>query len=187
LRRAEDALALIKRYSPLHYARVVRQLARLWVHVLPKPGACYLDSLNACILDERYILNEATTIERIAMSIVHEATHARLDAKGILYDEMLRARVEAACMRRERAFVADLPDNAQLQEEIERKLDYYTTNTGYFSDANSRERVTEGEIETLGYLGLPNWLARAALKLRPAISSMQKMMRRLRRPSNAGA
>src|SRR5882672_5044421 len=129
LRRVEDALHLIKRQSPLHYSRVIRHLERVWVHILPDSLACYQHSLKACILDERYVLDETTTQERIATTIIHEATHARLESWGISYDEKLRPRIEAICFRRELTFAANLPDSAQLQEELARKIEWYGTNT----------------------------------------------------------
>src|SRR6188508_1363170 len=112
LRRVEDALSLIKQYSPLQYSRVTRDLARIWVFVLSDAGAQYNHSLNACMLDERYVTN--STVERIASTIVHEATHARLERLRITYDEKFRSRIELICLRRELAFVTKLPNAAEL-------------------------------------------------------------------------
>ncbi len=36
LRRVGDALELIKRHNSLHYSRVIHNLDRVWVHVLPR-------------------------------------------------------------------------------------------------------------------------------------------------------
>jgi hypothetical protein len=177
LRRVEDALRLIKRYGPLHYSRVIRHLERVWVHILPDSRACYQRSLKACVLDERYVLDEATTLEQIASTIIHEATHARLESWGINYDEKLRPRIEAICFRRELAFASNLPDSAQLQEEITRTIEWYGTNADYFSDTGFRERYTQGEIEAFHYVGTPDWLIRVMLTLRPMIIAIRRLLR----------
>jgi hypothetical protein len=45
--------------------------------------------LNACLLDERVVASETTTLEWIASTIVHEATHARLEKWGIAQDKWI--------------------------------------------------------------------------------------------------
>ena len=92
LTRVERALLLIQQHSPLDHARVVRELERIWVDLSFHGLGEYRHSLKACILDERYVADPATTIERIASTIVHEATHARLERYGIGYKEELRTR-----------------------------------------------------------------------------------------------
>src|SRR5207248_1116577 len=42
LRRVEEALRLIKRHDALHYSRVMHNLERIWVHLLPNALACSL-------------------------------------------------------------------------------------------------------------------------------------------------
>lgn len=180
LRRAEDALRLIKHYSPLHYSRVLHHLERVWVKLTPHGLACYERSLEACVLDERFVLAETTTVERIATTIVHEATHARLEHWGIPYDEEMRTRIEAICCRRELAFAIKLPDSAQLQEEIAASLEFYGTNSEFYSDANFHDRELQGQLEALRHLGAPEWVTRAIPKMRPAISTLRSVFRRLR-------
>ena len=123
----------------------------------------YKHSLKACILDERYVADPATTIERIASTIVHETTHARLERYGIGYKTELRTRIEAICFRRELAFAVRLPNSAELQQEISRYLEWSQANPDFFSDANFRERHTAGEIEALRYAGAPDLLIRGLL------------------------
>jgi hypothetical protein len=179
LRRVEDALRLIKHYGPLHYSRVLHHLERVWINLTSHGDACYERSLEACVLDERFVLAETTTTERIATVIVHEATHARLEHRGIAYDEKIRTRIEAICSRRELAFAIKLPDSEQLQEEIARSLEFYGPNTEYFSDASFHNRRIQGEIEALRHLGTPDWLIRAVLKVRSVISTVRNRVSRL--------
>src|ERR1700761_988135 len=61
LRRVEDALQLMKQQSPLHYSRVSGSLDRVWVNLTPGSRGHYLRRLNACVLDERFVLEEETT------------------------------------------------------------------------------------------------------------------------------
>ena len=55
LTRVEHALLLIKQYSPLHYSRIVNDLERIWIFLLPDGLAGYNHSLEACVLDERFV------------------------------------------------------------------------------------------------------------------------------------
>lgn len=175
LTRVEGALLLIKQHSPLDYARIIRELERIWVTLSFYGLGQYKHSLKACILDERCVADSATTIERIAATIVHGATHARLERYGIEYRQELRTRIEAICFRRELAFAARLPNGAEAQQEIAHSLEWYQANPGQFSDAQFRENHTVGGIEALRYLGTPDWLARAI----PIQKSMIDRARRL--------
>jgi hypothetical protein len=164
LRRVEDALQLIKRHDPLNYLRVTRNLDRIWVHLIPSAEAHYERTLNACVLDERYLLKEEMTIDRIASTIVHEATHARLERWGIIYEEESRYRIEAICLRRELNYLAKLPDSAPLQEEIAHTLEWCAaTDRDHLSDASFRDRDDQGQVETLRYLKAPDWIVRFAM------------------------
>ena len=183
LRRVEEALSVIKLYSPLQYMRVIGNLDRVWVSLELSSLGCFRRSLNACVLDERYVLAAATTPEMLAKTIIHEATHARLDHCGIYYDdEKKRVRIEAVCMRRELAFAAKLPQGAPLQEEVERTMEWCAANPEYFSNASFHQRDNEGRIEALRYLGLPEWLIQGGMKIRAAISAMRVVVHRLARP-----
>lgn len=179
LRRVEEALRLIKHFGPLQYSRVIHHLERVWVDLAPNARGCYIHSLQACVLDERFVLAETTTLERLATTIIHEATHARLEHWGIAYDEKMRWRIEAVCFRRELAFAIKLPDSAELQEEITRSLEFYGPDSEYFSDASFRDRDHEGQIEALRHLGAPGWLAPALLRMRSVISTVGNLVSRL--------
>jgi hypothetical protein len=177
LARVESALLLIKQHSPLDYARIIRELERIWVSLSFHGIGEYKHSLKACILDERYVADSATTVEEIASTIVHETTHARLERYGIAYKEELRARIEAICFRRELAFAVRLPDSAELQQGIARYLEWYRENPGQFSDTHFREGHTAGGIEALRYLGTPDWLVRAILVPLRIVSRAKKLFR----------
>ena len=177
LTRVEGALLLIKQHSPLDYARIARELERIWVDLVLNGLGEYRHSLRACILDERYVADPATTVGHIASTIVHEATHARLERYGIGYEEQRRARIETICFRRERAFAARLPDSAELQEGIARYLEWYQANPEQFSDARFQANNMAGGIEALRYLGTPDWIIRAISVSMPIIRRARRLFR----------
>ena len=90
--------------------------------MFPSGHAQFRPEIWACVLDPRFIFDEASTPELIAAAIVHEATHARLWHRGFGYEEDVRARVEYICIRRELAFSAKLPSGQAVRSRAERKL-----------------------------------------------------------------
>jgi hypothetical protein len=165
LQRVEQALQLMKQKSPLHYSRVIHNLDRIWVRLLPASPANYLRRLNACQLDERFVEHEEATPELIASVIVHEATHARLEHWGIIYEEAKRYRIEAICLRRELHFVSGLAGCEVMQDSVRRSLEYYGNNCEYFSNSSFRKRFDDGSLEDLRWLGVPNWLVALVAKM----------------------
>lgn len=183
LRRIEDALQLIKRHDSLHYSRVIHNLERVWVRLRPNNGrACYDPSLKACELDERYVLLETTTLEEIASTIVHEATHAKLERWGISYDEKERSRIEAVCLRRELHFIAKLPHSEPLREKRARILEWCGSDADYFSNLSFHQRNQQGAVETLRYLVASDWLFRSILRVLGVISVVRGWARRFGGP-----
>jgi hypothetical protein len=155
IQRIEDALRLIERCSPIHYRRIKNNLARVWVHLVPHRAACYLHSLNACLLDERVVASETTTVEWIASAIVHEATHARLEKLGIRYDEAVRQRIERICARRELDFARHLSGADALKDEIRWRLERCSEEDASYTDQNMWQKIDQGNAEILRYLGTP--------------------------------
>jgi hypothetical protein len=159
LRRIEEALSLIKRYDRVRYERLIRDLKRVWVVVLPGDLANFDYKIRTCRIDTRYCLAATTTPELIATIIVHEATHARLWRRGIRYEEAQRPRIEAICLRREIAFAAKLPNGADARDRAERTLALCASGE-YWTNAAFSERYIDGGVEAVRYLGAPGWLAR---------------------------
>lgn len=167
LRRVEEALNLIKTHDPVRYARLIRDLERIWVTLSPGNFAHFDASIWACVLDQRYLLDDANPPERIASTLVHESTHARLWRRGIGYEgEELRARVEAVCFRRERAFAAKLPHGERNRVQADQKLATYADRS-YWTNEAFRKREAEGVRRALQYVGMPDWLVRVMMAVRP--------------------
>jgi hypothetical protein len=180
LDRIEEALGLIKRHDPLRYDRLRRDLERIWVTPLPGNWGEYRDALRMCALDERYVLAKGTRPEQIASTIVHEATHARLLRCGIGYETSLRARVEAVCFRRQRAFATRLPTGGPTQEDAERRLTGYPVE--FWSDASLRQRHDQGAADALRYLGRSEFFIRTAFRARDLVWRLRTFARHLKHP-----
>jgi hypothetical protein len=179
LQRVEAALQLIDRCAPLHYRRVKNSLSRIWVTLVPHGAGCYLHSLNACLLDERVVASENTTLEWIASAIVHEATHARLEKRGIRYDEAVRHRIERICARRELDFARNLSGVDALHEEITRRLDLCNEESAFYTDQNMWQKIDEGNAEMLRHLGTPEWVIALVFKARNLLNGIRRFTRRI--------
>jgi hypothetical protein len=164
LMRVESALSLIRQYSPLDHARVIRGLDRIWVTPALHGVGEYWRSINACILDERYLADPAVSIERIASTIVHETTHARIERYGIEYSQELRKKIEAICIRRQLAFVRRLPNSAELQRDTASYLERSQASPERYIDAQYRRD-----------LGVPEWVERTIVIARPKIDRVKKV------------
>ena len=178
LQRVEAALRLIDRCAPLHYRRIKNNLSRIWVTLVPHGAGCYLHSLNACLLDERVVTSEKTTPEWIASAIVHEATHARLEKRGIRYEEAVRHRIERICARRELDFARHLSGVDALQEEIMWRLDRNEENTSY-TDQDMWEKIDQGSAEMLRHLGTPEWVIALVFRTINLVNGIRRFTRRI--------
>jgi hypothetical protein len=175
--RVEGALSLIKTYDRVRYGRLIRDVERVWVCLIPSGGvAAYNGSIRTCQLDTRFVLSETSTPEVVASAIVHEATHARLRRCGIGYEEGVRARVEAVCFRREIAFTAKLPNGQEARDLAERYLEFYAADE-HWTDAAVSERYVEDGMSTMRYIGIPEWL----VWLLPTILTLRRRVRALTR------
>jgi hypothetical protein len=174
--RVEEGLQLIRQHDPIRYRRVIRDLERIWITLLPGPLGHYRQELKLCALDERYVVAEDTTPELVASVIVHEATHARLSRCGIGYDEPIQGRVEAVCFRRELAFADKLPNGFGVRERTIRYLDYYTQEK--FTLPARIERHDNGSAEALRYLGTPEVFIRAVFTTRALVNRMKRSVGR---------
>ena len=116
-RRAEAILTLIERTQPWRHAQLSRDLAGITVQRFPCRAA-YLRESRTCLLELTFMANESFSDAQVAASLVHEATHARLDRLveryGIPSHDAAPARHERLCRRAELAFGLALPDGAPV-------------------------------------------------------------------------
>lgn len=159
MERVQQALALIQAKDRVRYARLARDLDRVWVRLLTTGVAQFDPTWRACLLDERFVLAKDTDVAHIAAAIVHEAAHARLWHWGFGYDEAIRERVEAVCLRREVAFASKLPDGKSVSQWANQAL---ALTPAYWTDAAAEDREQAGSVAVLDHLGhswLSRWLA----------------------------
>lgn len=120
-RKIGAALACIRGHDAAEYRRVSRYLASVVSVDLKGSYGWYWHNLRACFLDPSYVL--ASSPEAIAMTIVHEAAHARIRQLGIATDHTIRPRVEALCVRAEIRFARRVPGMNGLIAEAQRRRD----------------------------------------------------------------
>jgi hypothetical protein len=102
------ALELIDRYDPRLGARLRRDVGGIWF--IPAGNTHWNTGVRAVALDLRYATRG--TIEDLALTLVHEATHARHHALGVRYRGK-EPRAEASCIRAAMAF-ADRLEPGQM-------------------------------------------------------------------------
>jgi hypothetical protein len=176
LQRVEAALQLIRDHDRPRYNRLRLDLARIWVRILPGPVGSYNRELRACELDDRFIQSDTTTLEVIASTIVHEATHARLMARGIGYEEGQRARVEAVCIRRELAFAKKVPESDLIKDRAEQLLTLCESED-FWTDATFDVRWVDGNIERLRGVGFSERSIKIVLGIRTALDRLRAVRR----------
>ena len=179
--RVFDALQLIRERDPLNYARIVQHLRRIWIRYIPSGRAVFDQTLAACIIDDRYLLPDVSTREVIASTIVHEATHARLERWGFSYVEARRVRLEAICLQRELSLLARLPGTEALREEIAHAIVWYAEHPEELSNASFDAQLHRDIAATLRHLGLPAFLIALLFNVSAALRWARRAARTLTR------
>ena len=116
--RVDAALDVIDRYQTRRLLRLKRDVHRFLI--VDQTGPEFWPRLHACVLTPRGL---SLDDEDVAVTIVHEATHARLYATGIPYHPKLRDRIERCCVKQEIAFAHSLQRGAALAETSRTRLE----------------------------------------------------------------
>lgn len=98
------ALDLIERTDPRVLSQAKLRFSKILVADLAGEDAKYLGLSHTFLLDAEHVSSKPAW--RVAMTLVHQLTHARLLALGIPYNKKFKARVESVCVNREEAFAA---------------------------------------------------------------------------------
>jgi hypothetical protein len=156
----EAGLSLIRLHDPLRYRQVGRDLKRVLVMLIGSGNfAEYQYVFDACVFGEKGFADLGLTASQIASTIVHEATHARLQNIGVVYSESNRLRHESICVRRQIAFLRRVPgaekELASAVDTLERlpKLN----EDGMWKDASFAERRAAAEQAMMEYYKVPEW------------------------------
>lgn len=115
LKRLDQALGLIERYTPHHFRRLRRDFDRIVVQRYACRGA-YLPDERACLVELTFTVNRDFSPAQVAATILHEAMHARLHRLGFPLDMADRARQERFCRRAEIEFGLAMPGGAPIVE-----------------------------------------------------------------------
>lgn len=158
--RIGEALQLFQKHSPARFAHFQRDIRRLWVMGLPTARGSYVHDHAMCVLDYDYVIGANTGVEELALTLVHEGTHARLRRRGFGYDEAIRGRIERICIRSELSVAQRLPNGAPLIEPREERLQWPDSE---WSD-DTRRRDNYEALKDLGWSGnaayrITKWLA----------------------------
>jgi hypothetical protein len=105
--KVQEALDLISRVDPIRFSRIRKDMRRVLImgdlKVLGRQLiASSPDGLAGCFLDLDFL--RTATVHRVAVVVVHEATHLRIDRAQVRQPPSMRDRVERVCMRAEISF-----------------------------------------------------------------------------------
>ncbi len=144
------ALDLIHRADRRRYNRLLTDVGRITIERLQVAGL-FAPKAGGVFLDARHI--EQAHVAELALTIVHEATHARIHRAGITADVHTRGRIENLCITSEIDFASKLgPDYHSLIEAAEQKR-----RNASWSETDRFDR----RVRQLEEAGLPGWFVRA--------------------------
>ena len=143
--KVADALRLIAERGPRFHIRIVRDVRRfLFAGV---SGGRYIAGLQTCLIGVGYA-RRVPAIE-LAMTMIHEATHARLSRAGFRYRAACRERIERVCVAQEIAFAQRVPGSASAIDGVRQLLETKWWRT---------EERLEADTSELKTRGVPAWL-----------------------------
>jgi hypothetical protein len=104
LEHVMKALDIVADGDPRRFARIRHDRVRVLVE--DGPVCCYRWLTNTCVLTLDAVRNDPP--QTTALTIIHEATHARLYRAGVGHDRKNKARQERRCVLEEIAFLRRL-------------------------------------------------------------------------------
>lgn len=144
-----DVLGLIARIDPLRFARMQRDIRRIVVLRAGGAAGSYWHDWKACVLDSRHLRDDS--VASTAMTLAHEATHARLRRRGFRYRGALKPRIERLCIEAEITLGGKITGAEELVAQARRDLDRV-----WWSDGQMVQR----QDAQLRLLGWPEWTLR---------------------------
>lgn len=147
------ALDLIRKHDPRRFRMVLRHL-RYIVNVELISGGQYNHALRSCRIDfGRIPLDKAELysdwyLAWIACTIVHEATHGRLESRWFAYTPTTRVQIERICCAEERRFAHRLYEAGyEFALDIIRDFDPSPWQKYWKSNMRQRWKVLQQRIE----------------------------------------
>jgi hypothetical protein len=151
-----DALELIAVHDPLRFERLRKNIRR--VLLSDGVGPEYITSIGACILSVAFVENASTV--QLALTLVHEATHARLWRAHIGRRLAKRDQLEHVCIKSERQFGERLRGADRLAALA--VVDAELVGSKWWS----RDALIQRRANEMRSLGLPAWLIQLSRHLR---------------------
>lgn len=153
--KVQQALALIRDVSPSRFMRIHREVRRIRISSIAGRLAEWDVTEKECIVNGNYLDTPEITLTEVAATLIHEATHARIDRLGIKYTEDRRRRIERICIMEEIRFAKKRPDGEKVIRDAELLLaepDEFWTNKSQW----------EARLEALRNMDCPKWMYRFA-------------------------
>ena len=144
----EAALEMIRAVDPRRFVRIRRDVRRVAVMQSFGSAGEYWPQYEAIALEAQHVATHS--VLSICMTIVHEATHARIARWGVR-GSIDPERVERACVKQEIIFARKAPNSGHLIEGALQKLE-----TRWWTEPAGPDRF-ERRLERAG---TPRWLRR---------------------------
>lgn len=144
------ALETLRECDPRRFRTARRVLERIVVS--PVYGNSYDHSLRTCFVDAGFLAKQS--LQAIAATIVHEATHARFEQRGIEYLTEHRARLERACVREQIRYLEGAGE-VELARAYSARLEEMQ-DAPWWTD----EALKKAKQDRLSKHGIPRWLIR---------------------------
>ncbi len=149
--KLECALVLIKKYTPVKFSDLVKDVSGVLVAGIPTFHGQYIKDLKLIELYDEFVIDPNTTAEELASTLIHEAQHGRLFRLGYGYDEGIRGRIEALCFRSERLFGSRIPNGIKIVENADVWL------SGNYDERFTNKGNREAHLNALDNIDIPRW------------------------------
>lgn len=150
--RVANALGVIAKVDAGRSTRIQRDIRAVlvWPGVFPGARGEFLAGRAICALDSDFV--RTSDVSLVALTIVHEATHARLARSS--YTDETAERIERICERQELAFISKLPGGELLVAGMQEFV------SGPSPRNYTKAAQMEAGLASLSAAGIPRPLAR---------------------------
>lgn len=160
--RLREGLDLLDETWPRWASRARQYVRRIQVVSVLDASAQWHQHRAQIELNQEYLCSPTTSAADIAGLLVHEATHARIDAARIPYLPRMRVRIERACISEQIRFALAL----ESPDDSARLATHYRENWRSAEAIWSPEQADHHATAALSRAGMPQWIIRAGLRIR---------------------
>lgn len=143
------ALSLIQEMDPRRFRRIEGDLHRIFIR--RGGGSSYRSLTEVCVLEADLVRTAPPA--NLALTVVHEAAHARIFKRGIRYRPDLAERIEARCVKEQIAFTRRLGNAGWAVEPM---LRYFERRLA--GPARTPEAIHAWRMRALKARNAPVWL-----------------------------